>query len=77
MGSEYGIEVEIRCPYFVIAKAAKGRDQYGITCEGVKGSKFNVIRFSTRSERQDYIDQHCCNYPNECPIAKALDDKYK
>lgn len=77
MGSSYKVEQEVQCPYFVIAKSTKGGMGFGITCEGIDTAQFNTTRFKTDALRQAYLEKYCMHFPNECPIAKVIDEKYR
>lgn len=70
------IEIEIKCPYFKIIQVTKGNSGYGITCEGIDVAQFNTTRFETAQKRKSYIERHCMQYPNSCPIAAAISQKY-
>ena len=76
MGSSYKFEQEIQCPYFVIAKSTKGGMGFGITCEGIDSAQYNTTRFETDANRLAYIEKYCKHFPNNCQIAKAIDEKY-
>lgn len=61
---------KIVCPYF-LTKARRS-----IRCEGVVDKCYTELSFRTDGERADHEDLYCeCNY-NECPIAKANNEKW-
>lgn len=77
MGSDFKLETAVQCPFFVIAKAAQGATGYGITCEGIDTAQFNTTRFDSKLKREKFMERNCMNYPNNCPIAEAINLKYK
>lgn len=62
--------MNVKCPYY----RATG-DKY-IECEGVACDTKNKIMFTTARRRSEHQSRHCFKYPNECPIAKANEEKY-
>ena len=69
--------VAVICPFF----KAKGKSDCGqiIYCEGVEKNSSIHLAFAERSQRKDYMDNHCNEYEGhkECIIAKALYEKYE
>ena len=77
MGSFYGLDERVKCPYFVIAKSTRGERGFSITCDGIGKAKYNATRFESDEARRKHIDENCCSYPNSCPIAKAIEEGAK
>lgn len=71
MREYYNSSNKIVCPYF-LTKARRS-----IRCEAMfNGSTYVESRFNTDGGRADHEDLYCeCNY-NECPIAKANNEKW-
>ena len=61
----------VKCPYFVSVT------EKAISCEGVSKSNKVVVCFETKGKKMDHINSYCYNFPNSCPIAKAVDRKYE
>ena len=59
------------CPYY------QRESQYTISCEGLIGETDTVQRFTKEKSKENYQQKECYRYPNECPIAKMLDRRYK
>lgn len=74
--SNVNIATDIMCPYYKNTSEGKEYKNY-ITCEGIETAQYNTTRFKNRSKRDAYIMRHCIHYPNNCPIAAAIDMKYK
>jgi collagenase-like PrtC family protease len=62
---------DIKCPFF------SSITEKSISCEGMDSSCRNVMWFVTEQERYQYVQKHCFNYPNECPIALEVEKKYE
>ena len=62
--------IEIKCPYY------RRIGNWYIECEGINGSSVISAKFDTYGKRERYRTEYCNQYPNKCPIAKMLDEKY-
>ena len=61
--------VDVGCPFF------RATDGSFIRCEGIAGVSVTMI-FTGRQERFAFLEQHCnCRWA-ECPLHKAIADKY-
>ena len=61
----------VQCPYFISVT------EKSISCEGVEHSKSVVQKFSTKELTQCHLQKYCYRYPNKCPIARIIDEKYE
>lgn len=61
---------EVKCPFYL------KHGKFYIDCEGVEKSNRTSVGFTTYGEKESYMRQYCNRYPNSCPIAKMLDEKY-
>lgn len=59
-----------KCPYYVTESKGK------ITCEGILTNSTNCKKFDDEDDKAKYIKEHCCNYPNNCPLSVFLDAKF-
>ena len=76
MGFNY-YEANVNCPFF-----QRSNDK-SITCEGVKANTINQVVFRSeqgdflRKEKQQYMNQYCCNNYKECLVYQMLNKKYE
>lgn len=61
---------QIKCPYFMT------EIEKTIRCEGVAKGSINALKFDNKEDKMAYIEKYCLNYPNDCHICKAAENKY-
>lgn len=75
-----GYELSVRCPYFVTYNQNKRAHNITITCEPLCDNLgFDMTLkscFDTSGERSDYMELFCCDRYMECPMYKAIAQKY-
>lgn len=59
------------CPYY------QRESQYTISCEGLVEGADAVQRFTKEEDKEKYQQKECYRYPNDCPIARLLDRRYR
>lgn len=62
---------DIKCPFF------NSITKVSISCEGMDTANRNVMWFASEDEKADFVEKHCNLYPNNCPVAKRIEEKYK
>ena len=77
----YGFELSAKCPYFLTYNKNKRAHNITITCEPLNNNLgFDMTLkscFDTARERSDYMELFCCDRYTECPMFKAISEKYK
>ncbi len=64
----------VLCPFF----KRYNRKRQTITCEGVpKSSAANLMFFENGTKSDRYFHNRCCKDYQQCPVAKALYEKYE
>lgn len=68
--SNVNAKVNAKCPFF--------QSEYtkSITCEGIIDQTSNIIKFSSESQKNEYVTSNCFQYPNECQLCAAVEKKY-
>lgn len=77
----YGYEMSVKCPYFVKYNKNVRAQNITVTCEPLNDNLgFSMTLkscFDTAKERSDYMELFCCDLFKECPMYKAISEKYK
>ncbi len=62
------------CPYYLGAPVRKQMSH--IACEGVLTGSTSTQKFISVELRDKFFYENCVFYPNDCPLARLLDEKY-
>ena len=60
-----------KCPFFI------RESELQITCEGIIQEANTINKFPTEKQKIEFQVQQCFKYPNECPLARLNEEKYK
>ena len=77
----YGMEMKIKCPFFLqYSKHLRGNN-ITLTCEPLEDNLgFDMslkTAFATEAERRDYMELFCCDQYDQCPMYRAIEQKYE
>ena len=59
--------VLVNCPYYI--RTGRTENSFTIICEGVCENSTERIIFDTRKKRKNYIEHHCEQMGDRCPLA--------
>lgn len=61
--------VLIDCPYYI--RTGRTENAFTLVCEGVCENSAQRIVFETHKKRRNYIEHHCEQMGDRCPLAEA------
>ena len=61
----------VRCPYYI------DDTRNSIQCEGIGCADKTTSGFVSSRDCTEFFEVYCCNYCEDCPIYKIINDKYE